>query len=42
MPSKLFKRTQNIEILSLHTPQTTDTIGMVNDSFIDFKNPFGY
>ena len=29
------------EILSLHTPQTTDTIGMVNDSFIsDFKNPF--
>ena len=29
------------EILSLHTPQTTDTIGMVNYSFIsDFKNPF--
>ena len=29
------------EILSLHVPQTTDTIGMVNDSFIsDFKNPF--
>lgn len=29
------------EILSLHVPQTTDTKGMVNDSFIsDFKNPF--
>ena len=31
----------SVEILSLHVPQTTDTIGMVNDSFIsDFKNPF--
>lgn len=29
------------EILSLHVPQTTDTKGMVNDSFIsDFENPF--
>ena len=31
----------NAEILSLHVPQTTDTKGMVNDSFIsDFENPF--
>ena len=31
----------SVEILSLHVPQTTDTTGMVNDSFIsDFKNPF--
>ena len=31
----------NAEILSLHTPQTTETIGMVNSSFIsEFKNPF--
>ena len=29
------------EILSLHVPQTTDTKGMVNDSFIShFENPF--
>ena len=31
----------SVEILSLHVPQTTDTKGMVNDSFIsDFINPF--
>ena len=31
----------NAQILSLHTPQTTETIGMVNYSFISgFKNPF--
>ena len=31
----------SVEILSLHVPQTTDTKGMVNDSFIsDFTNPF--
>ena len=31
----------NAEILSLHTPQTTETTGMINSSFIsEFKNPF--
>lgn len=29
------------EVVSLHTPQTKDTVGMINKTFIDsFKNPF--
>jgi len=32
---------QHTEILSLHVPQTTETIGMINTEFIDkFHNPF--
>lgn len=32
---------EKAEVVSLHTPQTSQTIGMVNKSFIEaFKNPF--